>query len=95
VNVGDAVLVTTEHRGVFFGFVREPLSADNRITLSEVQMAIYFANTRGVFGLASGGPNSDCRIGGPVPEITLVKVTAVALCTPEAVAQFKAAPWSA
>lgn len=93
-NVGDAVLVTTEHRGVFFGFVRDPLSADNRITLSDAQMAIYFANTRGVFGLASAGPNKDCRIGGPVPEITLMKVTAIAPCTPEAVAAFKLAPWS-
>lgn len=94
-EVGMPVLVTTAHRGVFFGFVKVLLNTENVIVLTQVQMAVMWSQAmKGVFGLASIGPDKGCRIGGAVPELTLVGVTAVAPCTPEAVKRFQDAPWA-
>jgi hypothetical protein len=86
------VLVTTEHRGVFFGY------ADNTdgdtIVLKRARLCVYWsADVRGFMGLASTGPSKSCRIGPPA-DITLRKITAVVEVTPEAVAKWEAAPWS-
>lgn len=90
--IGTNAVVTTKHRGVFFGTVS---AVDGTtVTLSGAQMAIYWSPAmRGVFGLASIGPDKDCRIGGPVPMLTLHDVTAVAPCTDEASARWAVAPW--
>jgi hypothetical protein len=86
------VLVTTEPRGVFFGY------ADNTdgdtIVLKRARLCVYWsADVRGFMGLASTGPSKSCRIGPPA-DITLRKITAVVEVTPEAVAKWEAAPWS-
>ena len=89
---GADVVVTTKHRGVFFGTLRA--GEGTTIKLYGAQMAIYWSPAmRGVFGLASIGPDADCRIGGPVPSLMLHDVTAVARCTPDAAARWRAAPW--
>lgn len=88
------VVVTTQHRGVFFG----NLTGDRNSTtveLTAAQMCIYWSDdVRGVMGLASTGPTSRCRIGPPVPRITLQDVTAVIDATDEAVRAWQARPWS-
>lgn len=76
--MSKAVLVTTEFRGVFFGYIKDDKKAPAQITLTGVRNCIYWAASIGGFlGLASIGPNKDCKIGKRVPEITLYKITSV------------------
>jgi hypothetical protein len=86
-----AVLVTTEHRGVFFGYT-EDISGDI-ISLRAARNCIYWpAENKGFLGLASKGPLKGARVG-PAADIELRKITAVAACTPEAVEAWEKAPW--
>ncbi len=92
-KVGTDVVVTTKYRGVFFGKITEEL-ADESITLEGAQMCIYWSPAmRGVFGLASIGPDKDCRIGGAVPLLKIPGITAIAPCTDEAASRWRVAPW--
>lgn len=80
-----AVLVTTEFRGVFFGYVVDDKKLPDQITLKDVRNCIYWhASVGGFLGLAASGPNSDCKIGAQVSELTLYKVTSVSPVTAEA-----------
>lgn len=73
-----AVLVTTEFRGVFFGYLKDDKNSPAEITITGARNCIYWAASCGGFlGLAANGPNKDCRIGVRVPEITLYKVTSI------------------
>lgn len=86
------VLVTTAHRGVFFGYATD--TSGTTIRLSRARNCIYWtAALKGFLGLASDGPGDGCRIG-PAADIELRDVTCVAEVTPEAVARWEAAPWS-
>jgi len=85
------VLVTTAHRGVFFGYTTD--TKGETIKLRAARNALYWsANVKGFMGLASTGPTSGCRIG-PAADIELRNITAVASVTPEAVTAWEAAPW--
>ena len=87
------VLVTTKHRGVFFGMFKE--QNGTTVTLAEAQNCLYWsADCHGFLGLAAKGPTKNCRIGPVVPEITVTDVTAVVACTDEAVKAWKAEPWN-
>lgn len=83
-NTGRPVLVTTKHRGVFFGYTEDPSTAQV-VTLKRARCAIYFGTTGGVFQLAATGPTPKSRIGSRAPEITLQDVTSVSAVAPEAV----------
>ncbi len=73
-----AALVTTEFRGVFLGYIKDDSKLPAEITLTKARNVIYWdAKCKGVFGLASGGPKGDTRLGLEVPEITLYKITSV------------------
>ncbi len=73
-----AVLITTEFRGVFFGYLKDNSKAPAEITITGARNCIYWAASCGGFlGLAANGPNKDCKIGVRVPEITLYKVTSI------------------
>lgn len=86
------VMVTTEHRGVFAGFASE--TSGDTISLRQARNCVYWApQLKGFLGLASDGPNADCRIG-PAADIELRKITAVVEVTPEAQAKWEQAPWS-
>jgi hypothetical protein len=88
-------MVTTIHRGVFFGYAREPIDIRNEtIVLERARNAIeWSSDVRGVFGLASHGPNDKCRIGPAVPALHLRGVTSITEVAPEAVKHWEAAPW--
>lgn len=87
-----AVLVTTEHRGVFFGYAED--TDGETIALKRARNCLYWdAATKGFLGLASTGPTSGCRVG-PAADITLRAITCVAECTPAAVQAWEAAPWT-
>ena len=72
------VLVTTEFRGVFFGYVKNDKKLPEEITLTKAKNCIYWsASVGGFLGLASKGPDSQCKIGALVNELTLYKITSV------------------
>lgn len=72
------VLVTTEFRGVFFGYLKDDSKAPAEIELTGVRNCLYWSSDVGGFlGLASTGPTSGCKIGKKVPELKLYKITSV------------------
>lgn len=76
------VIVTTAHRGVFFGYAAD--TDGESITLKRSRLCLYWsADLRGFMGLASIGPNGSCKIG-PAADITIRSITAVLEVTPEA-----------
>jgi hypothetical protein len=80
-----AVLVTTEFRGVFFGYVDNDNKLPDEITLKKVRNCIYWDfSMDGFLGLASRGPNDKCKIGAEVSELRLFKVTSVTPVSDEA-----------
>jgi len=79
------VLVTTQHRGVFFGTVAEERDDGRTIVLTGARCAIHWATTGGFLELAAVGPNSKSRIGDRAKRIVLYDVTSVADCSDEAV----------
>ena len=91
-GLGRAVLVTTVHRGVFFGYLLGEPSKE-RVVLRNARNVVRWSGTRGFLGLAASGPTDQCRIGPRVPELTLWDITSVTTCTPEAVQRMEAAPW--
>lgn len=72
-----AVLITTEFRGVFFGYIKDDKKLPAEMTLTGVRNCIYWQNCGGFLGLAANGPNKECRVGARVPEVTVYKVTSV------------------
>jgi hypothetical protein len=93
VNSERAVVVTTSHRGVFFGYATDTAGAI--IKLRAARNCLYWpATQKGFIGLAANGPVSGARIG-PCADIELRDITSVSVCTPEAVAAWEKAPWSA
>jgi len=88
-----AVLVTTQHRGVFFGYV-ENNNCPTEITLSRARNCVYWESAlRGVFGLAAQGPSSQCRVGPQVEEQTLYDITSVSTVSTDAVEKWESGPW--
>jgi uncharacterized protein DUF6948 len=87
-----AVLVTTAHRGVFFGYAAKTDGAT--VKLKRARNCIYWgADNKGFLGLAANGPTKSARIG-PAADIELRDITCVAECTPAAVDAWEAAPWA-
>ena len=87
-----AVVICTEKRGVFFGY--SDATAGDTVTLKRARMCVYWdVSTKGVMGLASGGPTAGCRITASVPIAELRGVTCVLDCTPEAVDRWESGPW--
>ena len=84
------VLVTTEYRGVFFGYAED--TSGDTVHLTKARNCIYWPSANGGFmGLASEGPVKGARIGAKVTEIDLRKVTSVTEMTEIAVAAWEAA----
>ena len=85
------VLVTTAHRGVFFGYATK--TDGETIILKRARLCVYWSSDlRGFMGLASAGPGSGCKIG-PAADIELRAITAAVAVSPEAVKRWEAAPW--
>lgn len=84
------VIVCTEHRGVFFGYVAGPTKGVDPIELKRARMAIYWGTTRGIMELAETGPTSRSKISARA-DLELRKITSVFEVTPEAAAKWEAA----
>jgi len=80
-----AILVTTAHRGVFFGLVPAKQNMNARtMALKDARCAIYWGTTKGVAELAQDGPNRQSKIGAPADIEALHDITAVWKVTDEA-----------
>lgn len=91
---GNPVIVTTEHRGVFFGYLKLD-DVPGRVVLTGARNCLYWSSdVRGFLGLSSNGPTRSCKVGPKVPELKLLNVTAIANCTPEATKAWEDGPWS-
>ncbi len=85
------VLVTTAHRGVFFGYATD--TNGDTIKLRACRNCIFWSRAmKGFIGLAALGPDKDCRVGPPA-DLELRNITCVADVSPAAVANWEAAPW--
>lgn len=83
------VVVTTEFRGVFFGYAED--TRGDVINLTGARNCIYWSDkTGGFMGLAATGPGKGSRIGARA-DVELRKITSVVEATPEAVAAWEAA----
>lgn len=73
------VLITTQHRGVFFAQIDEnaDLTQKTLTNLKNCRMAIYWGTTKGVMELAHEGPNKNSKIGAPADVDVMHDVTAV------------------
>lgn len=91
-----AVVITTEFRGVFFGYL--PADTDltqKTLTPIDARMCVYWPQQElGVVGLAANGPVHGSRVTPAAPSIILHGVTAVMECTPTAVEAWESEPWS-
>lgn len=91
-RTSKAVIVTTSHRGVFFGYAAGKTSGST-VRLTRARNCLYWsADVKGFMGLAANGPSATCRIG-PAADIELRDVTAVLDVAPEAVTKWEQAPW--
>ncbi len=87
-----AVLVTTAHKGVFFGYATE--TEGETIKLRAARLCVYWiADLHGFMGLASFGPRKGCRIGPPA-DMELRSITSVTECSPEAVEAWEKGMWA-
>jgi hypothetical protein len=90
-QTGRPVLVTTAHRGVFFGYAED--TSGEVIQLNQARNCVYWsADCKGFMGLAANGPTNNCKVG-PAADIELRAITAVLEVTPEAVKAWEASPW--
>jgi hypothetical protein len=85
------VVVTTAHRGVFFGYADD--TDGETIALKKARLCVYWSQElRGFMGLASSGPNKNCKIG-PAADITLRNITSVLECSSDAEKAWNEGPW--
>jgi hypothetical protein len=86
------VVVTTAHRGVFFGYADK--TDGDTIKLKDGRLCVsWSSDMKGFMGLASFGPSNTCRIGPPA-DIELRNITAVIDVKPEAVTRWENGPWT-
>lgn len=86
------VIVTTAHRGVFFGYATE--TGGETIKLARARNCLYWStDMKGFLGLATLGPSAKCRVG-PAADIELRNVTAVIEVAPDAASKWELMPWN-
>lgn len=86
-------VVTTQHKGVFYGTGTGEVK-DKATTLKDARMCVYWSSSvKSVVGLASDGPDRQCKISPPAPSVYLTDVTGVFECSEEAVKAWEKQPW--
>ena len=93
-----AVMVTTSHRGVFFGYASEKelakVPTTKALNLRRCRNCISWpSSNKGFIGLASMGPVADARVG-PAADLLVLDITSVGECSEEATKAWELAPWS-
>lgn len=86
------VLVTTAHRGVFAGFLKN--REGDEVTLTQARVCVFWSKeVKGFVGLAVSGPIGSSRVSQAAEELTLTSVTSIAKCTEAAQQVWEKAPW--
>lgn len=87
-----AVLVTTAHKGVFFGYAKD--TSGDSIHLRAARLCVYWVpDLHGFMGLASFGPRNGCRIGPPA-DMEVRAITSIIEVSPEVAKKFEEGMWS-
>jgi len=87
------LVITTIHKGVFFGYGKP--TSNKTIRITDARMCVYWsADVKGVVGLAANGPTSSCKIGPAAPALTLQDVTSVMEVSKKAEEAWIAQPWN-
>jgi len=87
-----ALVVTTLHRGVFFGYGGN--TNDKIIKLRNVRMCVSWpVENHGMVGLAANGPVDGSRISPAAPSVILQDVSAIFEASPEAVKRWESEIW--
>lgn len=89
--MSKTVIVTTKHRGVFFGELIESNADSKSVRLANVRCAIRFGTKGGFIELANTGPTKNSRIGDPAPSADIYDVTMITDVTAEAAEKWRAA----
>ena len=90
-----AVMITTDKRGVFMGYINEEDANNDPLIVENMHMCVHWSEaTRGVIGLASHGPLEGSRITAAAPKALLKGITAVVHISPEAEKRWLDKPWS-
>lgn len=88
------VLVTTEHRGVFFGYASEINEGERFVKLERMRNCIQWRGLKGFLDLTTTGPTASCRVGPAAKSGQLFKVTGIWDVEPAAVDAWENAPWA-
>lgn len=87
-----AVLVTTAHRGVFFGYAKD--YTGKSVELRDARNCLYWSTEqKGFLGLANTGPVRGSKVG-PTADLLLHDITSVAKVTEAAEKAWVSAPLS-
>lgn len=90
----QAVLVTTAHRGVFFGYVKDAKKFPAQVTLTKMRNCIQWRGLKGFLELTTTGPTAACRIGPAAGEGVLANCTGMWNVEPAAMKAWEEAPWN-
>ena len=87
------MVITTAHKGVFFGY-GDP-SDKATIRIEKARMCVYWSqDVKGILGLAATGPSKNSKVGPAVPAITLRDVTSCMEASEEAAKAWESGPWA-
>lgn len=87
------LIVTTAHKGVFFGYGTP--SDEKTIRITQARMCVYWSSdVKSVVGLAATGPTKGCKIGPAAPALTIQDVTCIMEVSETAKAKWEEAPWN-
>ncbi len=95
------VLITTLHRGVFFGYATaaavaawEKAPETATVRLRAMRNVVYWsADVKGFMGLAATGPTKSCKVSASA-DAAVRNVTAILDVKPGAAKAWEAAPWA-
>lgn len=94
---GRAVVVSTKHKGIFFGYLNGEDKIDpipNTLTLKDARMCIYFdSGVKGFMGLSSVGPNPKSCVSPKAPKIMINDITSICFCSDEATKEWEKDHW--
>ena len=91
-NKKQPLVVTTLHKGVFFGYGEPPDAKTLR--LEQCRICVYWSSdTKGVVGLAADGPSKGSRVSPAAPAMTIQDITSCMEASDAAVKAWEKGIW--
>ena len=89
----QALVVTTKHRGVFFGYYES--NDGSTFNLTGARNCVYWSEeTKGFIGLAVSGPASGSKVGPKCEALQLFDVTSALVASDDAIAAWEKDEWT-